>query len=55
MIDLKISEQFNHCVGNSWFELFEVETGEVLWSGSNKDCINHYETLDKNKYELLPN
>lgn len=54
MFDLKICEQVNHFNGHTWFELFDIESGEVLHEGNDKqECIDHFNTLDHEKYELL--
>lgn len=54
MIDVKIAEQINYYNGYTWFELFDIESGEVLHEDdSYQGCLNHYNSLDKNKYELL--
>lgn len=55
MIDLKIVQQINHFNGNTWYELFEIESGEVLHEGKTREeCIDAFNYLDSTKYELLP-
>lgn len=53
--DLKITLQYNQITGESWYELFNSLSGEVLYNGDLQDCENHFKTLDPLKYELLPN
>lgn len=53
--DLKISQQTNHFNGDAWFELFDIESGEVIHEGETYDeCMSAFVMLDQNKYELLP-
>lgn len=52
--DVKICQQTNHFTNETWFELFEIESGEVLHEGTHEECLNYFQTLDQNKYELLP-
>lgn len=52
--DVKICQQTNHFTNETWFELFEIESGEVLQEGTHEECLNYFQTLDQNKYELLP-
>lgn len=55
-IDLKISEQLAHYTTESWWELFDVESGEVIFDAdSYEECKAHFDTLPQDKYELLPN
>jgi len=52
--ELKIVERNDHFANRSYYELTEVETGEVLADGEDfEDCREHFDTFDQSKYTLL--
>ena len=53
VVDVKILKQKNYANDDTWFELFEIESGEVLCSGTETECEEFYEKLDHDDYELL--
>ena len=53
VIDVKIEKKINCANHKTWFELFEMESGEVLFSGSQIECEGFYKTLDQYDYELI--
>ncbi|WP_105903529.1 hypothetical protein [Vibrio gangliei] len=54
--DLKISKQICYFTDSAWWELFDIESGEVIFEGeSYKECKAHFDTLPQEQYELLPN
>ena len=54
--DVKITKQTNWLNGDTWFELFEIESGEILHEGNTYDeCLDAFNLLDHSKYELLNN
>lgn len=54
-IDLKINEQIAHCTNDHWYELFDIESGDVLCHGdSYSECELYFNTLDSDLYNLLP-
>lgn len=51
--ELKIREQIDHFNNSVFFELVEIESSEALHEADTKqECIEYFETLDKNKYQL---
>lgn len=54
--DLKIVQQINHYNGDKWFELFEIESGEVLYEGDTyEECLSAFKNvINPDRYELLP-
>lgn len=59
MLELKIFEKTHHFTQTSWWELTELESGEVIFDHAEKSLVEAYADefvkLRSDKYTLLKN